>query len=107
MGLMTQRSNQQNKALHLYCRMLSDALNTAGLDQRTVLKPGIEIPWCEQSVKTSLWKPIQEAMLRIESTTEAETGDYSKVYEVLTRHLGDKLGIVPPEWPTRFREDER
>lgn len=99
-----QRTNQQNKALHLYCRMLAEALNDAGLDQREVLKPGVEIPWNEESVKNSLWRPIQQAMLDIESTADAETTDYSQVYEVLTRHLQQKLGVNGPIWPNRHGE---
>lgn len=102
-----QRTNQQNRALHLFCRLLSKTLNDAGLDQRRVLLPSVDIPWNEESVKESLWRPIQEAVIQKQSTAEAETGEYNQVYEVLTRHLSQKLGVTAPEWPSRFREDER
>jgi hypothetical protein len=101
------RSNQQNRALHLFCRLLSQELNTCGLDQRKVLKESVEIPWNEESVKESLWRPIQEAVIQKESTADAETGDYSKVYDVLCRHLADKLGVTAPIWPDKSREDLR
>jgi len=96
-----QRTGQQNKALHVYLRLLSDALNTAGLDQRKVLKEDIDIPWTPEAVKIHLWKVIQKAVIGKESTTEAERGDYTKVHEVLTRHLGEKLGIDYIPWPEK------
>ena len=102
-----QRTNAQNRALHLFCRLLSECLNSAGLDQRKVLKEEIEIPWNEESVKESLWRPIQAAVINKESTADAETDEYSKVYEVLARHLSSKLGVTPPPWPDKNREDLR
>lgn len=102
-----QRTDQQNRALHLFCRLLSKALNDAGLDQRKVMKPEVEIPWNEESVKTNLWKPIQEAMFGIQSTADATTKDYNQIYEVLTRHLQTKLGVEVPAWPDRFSQAEQ
>jgi len=101
------RTSQQRKSLELWCRLLSEDLNKAGLDQRKVLKPSIAIPWGQESVKQQLFKPILKAMTGLESTADAETGDYSKVYEVLARHLGDKLGVQAPAWPDKNREDLR
>ena len=37
------RTEQQNKALHVYYRILADELNDKGLDMRKVLKPEIDI----------------------------------------------------------------
>ena len=102
-----QRTSQQQKSLELWCRLLSKDLNSAGLDQRKVLKPSIAIPWSQESVKAQLFKPILKAMTSLESTADAETGDYNKVYEVLCRHLSSKLGVTAPAWPDRNREDLR
>lgn len=102
-----QRTLQQNKALHLFCRLLSDVLNSAGLDQRVVLKETADIPWNEQSIKNSLWKPLEKAMFDHDSTTEANTKDYSQVHEVLVRHLQGKFGVTLPSWPDKNREDLR
>ena len=87
------RTAQQNKALWLFFEMLAEALNDAGLDQRTVLKPGIDIPWNKDSVHDQLWIPIQKALTGTDSTTELSTVDPSDVYEVLNRHLASKLGV--------------
>lgn len=94
-----QRTIQQNKSLHLYCEMLAEALNEAGLDMRVVLKPEVDIPWTKESVKEHLYKPILKIMLDKDSTTEMDTVNPSEVYQVLDRHLAEKFG-VSVEWPS-------
>ncbi len=101
-----QRTLQQNKSLHLYCEMVAEALNDAGFDMRRTLKHDVEIPWTKDTVKDYLWRPIQEALLQKESTTELDTAEPSKVYEILSRHLAQKLGISVV-WPDRFSQAER
>jgi hypothetical protein len=96
-----QRTLTQNRALHLFCTMLADTLNAAGLDMKKTLKPDAEIPWDCASVKERLWKPIQEAVIGKLSTTEADRIEYSKVHEILAHHLVTKLGVQAPEWPRK------
>ena len=93
-----QRTSAQNRALHKYFQMLADALNDAGYDMQQTLRHDAEIPWSPEMVKELLWRPLQKAVLDKESTTEAHRGEYSKVYDVLNRHLSSKLGIHVP-WP--------
>lgn len=95
-----QRTLTQNAALHKFCQMLADQLNEAGLDQLKVLKPGAEIPWTMGAVKENLWRPLQEAVLGKESTTKADRQEYSKVYDVLNRHMINKFGVTAP-WPSK------
>lgn len=92
----TQRTKKQNRALHKYFTMLAERLNDAGLDMKKVLKPTVEIPWTSDSVKTHLWKPIMEAMYEITSTTEMTTGQVTKVYETINRHMAEKFGLSEP-----------
>lgn len=95
-----QRSLTQNRALHLYCRMLADALNDAGLDMRKVLKEEVDMPWNERTVKEFLWRPIQIAVTGHESTTQPKRAEYEPIYQVLYRHLAQKLGVMV-EWPRK------
>ena len=88
-----QRTGKQNAAMHVYFKELATILNDSGLDMKKVLKPSVDIPWTEESVKEHLWKPIQEAALHKESTTELETHEVDKVYDILNRHLGEKFGV--------------
>ena len=88
-----QRTLTQNRALHQYYTHLAAALNASGYDMRRTLKQDVEIPWTPDLVKQWLWKPIQNAMLNKESTTQLTTKEIDEVLDVLTRHLGEKLGI--------------
>ena len=94
------RTLTQNRALHKFCQMLADKLNEAGLDQKKVLKPEVEIPWTQEAVKEHLWRPIQKAVTGLDSTTKPEASQYSDIYEVLNRHLTTKLGVHVP-WPNK------
>lgn len=98
-----QRTLQQNKAIHKYCSLLAKELNDAGLDMKVVLKPEVDIPWNGESVKEYLWRPIQKYLLQKQSSTELETDEVSKVYDVVNRLIGEKHGIhVPfPEDPDK------
>jgi hypothetical protein len=93
---MKQRTIQQNKSIHLFCQMLADALNDAGWNVQKTLRHDVEIPWNMTLVKELIWKPVQEAMTDKESTTELDRLEPSQIYEVLNRHLGEKLQIHVP-----------
>lgn len=95
-----QRSPLQNRSLHLYCRLLADALNDAGYDMRKVLKEGVEIPWSERTVKEYLWRPIQRVVTGDESTTQPDRDEYPEVYETLYRHMAQKFGVTVA-WPVK------
>lgn len=91
-----QRTDQQRKAIEVYCRELATVLNDAGLDQRAVLakmKEGVEIPWSQDTVKDTLWRRIQVAILGKESTTKLNADEVSRVYDVLNRWTGTTFGI--------------
>jgi len=88
-----QRTLTQNRALHLMYDHLAKTLNDAGYDMKRTLKQDVDIPWNTITVKEYLWKPIQNAQLGKESTTELTTKEIDEVFETLNRHLGDKLGV--------------
>ena len=67
-----------------------------GYDMKRVLKPTVDILWTKESVKTHLWKGIQDAMFEKDSTTKLTTKEVGEVYEVLNRHLGEKFSIHVP-----------
>lgn len=87
------RTPKQNNALNLYLRQLAEALNAAGWDMKTVLKPSVEIPWNQDTAKEFLWRPIQKVMTDIESTADLDTRDVNAIYEVLDRHIAAKFGV--------------
>ena len=99
-----QRSLKQNSALHVWCQLMADELNSAGLGMEKVLEHKASIDWTMAGVKEHLWKPVQEAMTGKDSTTEVGKVDYVKVYETLNRHFGDKMGIHVP-WPVNEKSN--
>ncbi len=99
-----QITDLQRKSMHLYCRMLSVALNDAGYDMKKVLKPEVDIPWSDISVKEYLWRPIQKALTGKVSTTKTETKDHPYVYEVLARHMSEKFGVFVA-WPCKENKE--
>lgn len=65
--------------------------------------PQGEIWWTMESVKNNLWRPIQIAMLGIESTTEMTTVSPSGIHQGLMKHLCDKYanyGVRWVDWPS-------
>ena len=94
-----QRSQTQNRALHLFCSQLANALNNAGYDFRTFVKEGYPVPFNENLVKDFIWRPIQEAVTGKVSTTKPERGEYSQIYDVLNLKMAE-YGLHVP-WPSR------
>lgn len=99
-----QRTLTQNGAMHLFFEWLADTLNDAGLDMRKTLREGVEVPWTPASVKEHLWRPIQLAMTEKKSTADITTVEPTEIHAVLSRHLGERLGVQCPEWPRRSQE---
>ena len=95
------RTMAQNSALHLWLGQVAQTLNDSGLDMKKTLKPNVDIPWTVQSAKDHLWRPIQVIMVGEESTKDPERGEYSKIYETISRHLAQTHGIKIPEWPSK------
>lgn len=97
---MVQRTTNQNKAMHVFFKLLADELNNAGLDQRKVLKPEIAIDWTPEAIKSQIWKPIQKALYNKKSTTELDKQmEIDKIHETIMRHLGEKFGVEYIEFP--------
>lgn len=98
--IKSRRSDQQNRALHLWLTMLATELNAAGYTVQAVLKQKIDVDWDMEKCKELLWRPAQEAILGKKSTRDlSKLEDIDKVYDHLCRHLGEKFGLQVPEFP--------
>lgn len=103
-------TRQQQKALHLWFTKVSQTLNDAGLDQRTVLKPGINIPWTLESFKKNIWKPTQKIMYGIESTTELDGKMINQLIDVFTQNFAERFGVevdLFPSWEQLLVESSK
>jgi hypothetical protein len=90
------RTNQQHKALMVYETELARAMVEKGIDLRTFLKEGIEIPATKQLVHDHIVKPIIKAMFNKKSTTELEVHEISELYDVINKNIGERAGISCP-----------
>jgi len=96
-----QRTDKQNNSIHLYCQLLADALNNAGLDVQKTLDMSLSIGWTKVLVKMFIWAKVQKAMYGTTSTTELDTKQVSAVYDTINRYLSDSKG-VSVAFPNRF-----
>lgn len=89
------RTNQQNKALHLFFTQLAEKLNEGGLDFKNVVT--IDVPFTPEMVKNYLWRPIQRLVLKKESTRELnKREDIDLIYDILIKAIGEKFNIYIP-----------
>lgn len=97
-----QRSDQQRKALEVYCRLVAEQLNDQGITFQMFFKEGVEVPWTQPIVKDNVWRPVQEVMVGEKSTTKPHTNEYPNIYEVINRKLSE-FGIYVP-WPCKEKD---
>ena len=95
---MDYRTIRQNRALHKYFTFVSEALNDAGYDIKTVIKA--DVSWSPENIKDMMWRPLQIALLNKKSTTKLKKEEIDTVYDVMNRLLGERFGIYVP-FPSR------
>lgn len=88
------RSNQANRALHLYFTQISRALNEEGHTFMIDIK-GIhyECPFTLEIVKNAIWKPIQLTLFDITTTKKLTTQIINTIIDVISLWLSEK-GIM-------------
>jgi hypothetical protein len=87
------RTNQQNRALHLYFKHLSEAFNEAGLDVKATLSEDIDHPWTPELVKEHIWRPVQKSYTQKESTTKLNRTQIDEILMIISKYIGEKFGI--------------
>ena len=100
------RTFLQNSSLHKYLSLLADKLNDAGFDIRKVLeamREGFTISCTGENLKETVWRPMQQALFNIESSTQLDTKQVSEVYENVNRFTAERFGVTQ-EWPDRHTQ---
>ena len=93
------RTTKQNSSLHVYCKLLADALNESGQPLIiNITDKDVEIDWTPQLVKDCIWRVIQQAITKKPSTTKLTTKETMSIYEHVNRFTGSKKGISI-DWP--------
>ena len=70
---------------------------------RIVLKPSVEISWTKDNVKKYLWKPVQKALTKKDSTTQLDKkAEIDFIWKNLNRHLVKVFGEFAefPQFPS-------
>lgn len=62
--------------------------------------PKSDMGWTARTVKEHIWRTTQIHVLGKESTADADTVDYTKVYEYVNRITAESFGVSVP-WPVR------
>ena len=93
-----ERTDKQNKALHLYLTLVSDALDREGVTMQDVCKAirRAEIRPSKNALKEVVWRPLQTILVGKKSTKDLETNEVDKVYEAMNKWLGTEFGIHVP-----------
>lgn len=82
--------------MHKWFKEVSDMFNEHGIDMRTFIREGIDIPFTPETIKSHLWKPIQEAYMQEKSTTRLKRKDVSAVYDILNKVIAERTGLHIP-----------
>lgn len=88
------RTNQQNRALHLYYTKYSNALNKAGYDVRKTISQNVNLPWTPELVKEYIWRPLQEHKFKTRSTRGLKTNQIDDVVDLINISIGERTGVT-------------
>lgn len=102
----TKRTNQQNKAIHKYLEMVAHELQNQGQTLQDVVKKVnmVEITPTTQTLKETLWRPIQEIVVSKKSTTELQTNEVKEIYNIISMFLAKNFEISLP-FPSQEETD--
>lgn len=98
------RTTTQNAAMHKYFELMAQALNDAGYSYsdfvELVEEKGNQVAWTESNFKETGWRLVQRAMFNKESTSDLETHEVTKVYEVINARFAELAGVSMnfPNW---------
>ena len=89
---MMNRTDPQNRAIHLYCERVAKALDDSGESVQTVFTMPVSIT--KENIKEGMFKVVMQALYPdITSTTELDTKQVTEVYNNMHRILADRYGI--------------
>lgn len=93
-----QRTEAQNRSIHLYLSMVATELCNQGQTLQDVVKKinRVEIVPNTHNLKEVLWREIQKTLLGKESTTFLTKGEVTQVYEVMAMWLAREFQIDLP-----------
>ena len=99
---MTRRTDQQNKALHVYLERVAEHMADSGLDMKRVIR--VPIRPTKENVKELMFKAVMTHLYPdVKSTTDLSTTQMQDCYEQFNAITSEKFGFGF-DWPS---EDSR
>lgn len=86
------RTQQQNKALHVYFTMISYELNELGMEfsYSGLNRNSFSMRYTPEIVKDFIFRPIMSAMFDIKSTTKLKTSQIDELIDVITKFFAER-----------------
>lgn len=86
------RTNLQNRALHLFFELVAKELNSNGIPFVYTGLKGMEIetPWTQELFKEMTWKPLQKAMFGTTSTRELKRNEIDPIFETINKFFAER-----------------
>ena len=104
------RTPPQNNSLHLWCKKQAEEFMEKRVDMREFFKDEFFLEWTLYSVKDGIWKKMQKALFRTDSTTELTKNEqidiiHRNIARVITeKYKGEVLTIPFPN--ESYHQDE-
>lgn len=93
------RTDTQNRSLHLWYTQVSDECNKNGVDAKLVMSKVIRMDMTPEFIK-AMWKTLQQALFKTKSTTELKkTGQIDRVYDHFVRFFANEFELELPPFP--------
>ena len=98
---MTQRSPQQNRALHKWLQQIADELNASGQSLGDGILIRMPVAFTGDNLKQNVLKPYMGALYPDhESTTQLSTTELIELCENLGLVIAERSGIEIPPFPS-------
>jgi len=91
------RTTQQNRALYLYFKKMSEACNDTGVTFSEYIKkrPRLDMMWTPERVK-EIWKEAQVLMYGTTSTAKLKKDEIDKIFDVVNKAISEITGVYVP-----------
>ena len=91
------RTNQQNRAYHLWLTQIANRLNHDNITTQQIISPNIV--WSGEKVKQIFTAPLIKTMFGVNSSAKLEKHNFDTLINVMTKAFGER-GVQLPAFPT-------
>lgn len=95
-----QRTDSQNRAIHLWLEQVAKELRENGIDMKAALQYSVDIVPTKENLKEVVWRPIQKSLYGKKSTTELQTNEVTDIIDVIIRHFAEHHHVQLPPFPS-------